>query len=251
MAPKFCSLLSGGKDSNYALYKALSMGWEPSCIVVVRPLRVDSWMFHTEALDAPVMQARAMGLEGIVKVIRVSGVKEREVYELGEGLKRIKRDVDFDVITVGALASEYQRRRIMRIASMLGVEVFAPAWGRDPESYMRGLVDEGFRFVIVRSSTWGLDWRHVGVPVEGEVLEDILSRARKYDFHPAFEGGEAETMVVHAPHYRMKLCFTATIRREGPHVYTLDISELNLAPPHIDDNDCFRVESKASQLGIE
>ncbi len=229
--PRFCALLSGGKDSNYALYRALRMGWEPACIVVVRPARDDSWMFHTALLEAPTLQAEAMGLSRIVAEVAVSGVKEREVEELATALERLWLERGgFDYLVVGGLASEYQRRRFEAIASKLGADVYAPAWGLDPEEYMRMLVREGFRFIVTRAAALGLDAGIVGSIVDENLVEDILRRARKYGFHPAFEGGEAETMVVDAPHYSKSLCLEGEVVGRGGLVYELVASRLWLAP---------------------
>ena len=240
---RFCAMLSGGKDSNYALYRALRGGWEPACIVVVRPLRMDSWMFHTALLEAPKLQAEAMGLADRVVEVEISGVKEREVEELGATLERLWLGRGFDVLVVGGLASEYQRRRFEAIASRLGVEVFAPAWGLDPQRYMRLLVEEGFKFIISRTSAWGLDWSLVGKIVEGEVLEEIMERARKHGFHPAFEGGEAETLVLDAPHYKRSLCVEGEVVEVGPMVYELVASRIWLSAKGA-YRECLRVEFK-------
>ncbi|MCE4611361.1 MAG: diphthine--ammonia ligase [Desulfurococcales archaeon] len=238
---RFCSLLSGGKDSNYALYRALREGWEPACIVVVRPLRSDSWMFHTALLEAPKLQAEAMGLADRVVEVEVSGVREREVEELAEALERLWSERGFEVLVGGGLASHYQRRRFEAIASKLGVDIYSPAWGLDPEYYMRMLVEEGFRFIISRTSAWGLDWRLVGRIVEGDLLEDVLERARRHGFHPAFEGGEAETLVVDAPHYKKSLCIEGIVVEAGPMVYELRASRIWLSGKGA-YRECLKVE---------
>ncbi|MHC1582212.1 MAG: Dph6-related ATP pyrophosphatase, partial [Candidatus Syntropharchaeia archaeon] len=44
---KVASLLSGGKDSLYALYVVLQHGWDVKYFVSLIPERQDSWMFHS------------------------------------------------------------------------------------------------------------------------------------------------------------------------------------------------------------
>ncbi len=212
---RVCSLLSGGKDSNYALYRALREGHEPVCILVARPRARDSWMFHVPNVELALLQAEAMGLRHIARMVEVSGVKEREVEELWRALERLHGEVGFEMITVGALASRYQYKRIERIARALGVEVYAPAWLMDQEEYLRRLVDEGIRFVITRISTMGLPHKLLGAPIGPVEVEVIIEAARRYGFNPAFEGGEAETLVVDAPHYRARLGLKATPRVLG------------------------------------
>ncbi len=234
--------MSGGKDSNYALYRALREGWEPSCILVVESGREDSWMFHTPHVRLALLQLEAMGLRGRAVLERVSGVKEREVEELEEILSRLHGEKGFDVIVAGALASRYQYERVKRIAEKLGVEVYAPAWQVDPEEYMRRLVGEGFKFIITRIAVMGLPPRLLGVPIH-LVLEEILERSRRYGFHPAFEGGEAETLVYDAPHYRLKLCLKGRRVSVGMFEHNLVVEEVELRGK--EEAECIRVNGES------
>ncbi len=222
---RICSLLSGGKDSNYALYRALVEGHELSCIVVFKPRRNDSWMFHVPYTDLALLQAEAMGYRDKAYQYSVSGVKEKEVEEMKAVLEELHSRLGFDMITVGALASRYQYERISRIAEDLGVRVYAPAWGMDQEEYLRRLVDEGIVFIITRISTMGLPHTLLGKPVGPGEVEAIIEASRKYGFNPAFEGGEAETLVIDAPHYLKRLKLRATPQRLSMYESQLVIKE--------------------------
>ncbi len=227
---RLCGLVSGGKDSNYAFYTAIREGARPVCILAVEPERQDSWMFHVPHVRLVVYQARAMGLEDILIVRRVSGIKEREVEELARILEEVRGETGFEALSVGVLASRYQERRIRAIAERLGVEVWAPAWDADPEEYMRLLVREGFRFIITRISVMGLPPRLLGRVIGEEEVEEIIRLSRKYGFHAAFEGGEAETLVVDAPHYRSRLRVHGRPVRLGPYEWELAVDRVELEP---------------------
>ncbi len=203
----FCSLLSGGKDSTYALHKALDAGARPVCVAVILPARADSWMFHRPFVEFVHLQLESMGLADRLVKLDVSGVKEVEVDELEEGLARAKERYNFDAIVIGGVASRYQLDRFAKVASRIGAEIFDPQWGADPERYMLELTRYGIVYVITQITTAGLPPRLLGVPIksEGQVGE-VLALARKFGFHPAFEGGEAETFVVQAPRFRRGLC---------------------------------------------
>ncbi len=223
-----CALLSGGKDSNYALYKAIRSGYRVSCILVVRSRTVDSWMFHVPHVDIALLQARAMGYQDRVHMVEVSGVKEREVEELYDALRNLRDTVGFDAISVGALASMYQYNRISWIASRLGVEVYAPHWLMDQEEYLRMLVKDGIVFIITRISTMGLPHRLLGRPIGYSEVEEIIEHARRYGFNPAFEGGEAETLVIDAPHYKSRLLVKGRPRRINEFEAELVIEDVGL-----------------------
>lgn len=240
---RFCSLLSGGKDSNYALYTALKSGMKPSCILVVTPARNDSWMFHTPYTSLAELQVESMGLREYLVRLTVSGRKEEEVDELEDALVSLWEERGFDTIVVGALASRYQYTRIKRIADRIGAQIFAPAWQADPEEYMRRLVGEGLKFILIRISVMGLPQSLLGRPIGPGEVEEIIRLSRKYGFHPAFEGGEAETLVYDAPHYSRKLCIEAERIREAPYTYTLNIKNVRLAGK--DEGECIKVDGES------
>ena len=239
---RFCALLSGGKDSNYALYRALVEGMDPSCILVVFPRRNDSWMFHTINVSIAPLQAEAMGLGDRVVTVDVSGRKEEEIGELEEALARAKEARGFDVIVAGAIASRYQYQRIKRIADRLGVRVYAPLWGIDQEEYLRRLVREGFIFMITRISTAGLPSSYLGKPVTKEMVEELIAIARRYSLNPSLEGGEGETVVIDAPHYRRKICVKARKEVLTEFEHNLVVEKAWLAPKETRLDECIYVE---------
>ena len=226
MPRRACVLYTGGKDSTYALLHAIRDGLEASCILVVRAAREDSWMFHTANIHLSRLAVKAMGLEDRLVEVEVSGVKEREVEELAAHLEALHRSRGFDYLVVGAVASRYQRKRVEAIASRLGVEVYAPQWGMDPEEYMHRLVAEGLVFVLTSITTYGLPPRLLGVPIDSpERVKEIIALARRYGFHPAFEGGEAETLAVHSPLHRAWVCLRGRRVSLGEFEHRLAVEE--------------------------
>jgi ABC transporter with metal-binding/Fe-S-binding domain ATP-binding protein len=244
LARRFCSLLSGGKDSNYALYRALREGMEPACIMVVFPGRDDSWMFHAVNVGVAVLQARAMGLGDRVVEARVSGEKEVEVAELEEALARARESAGFDTIVVGAIASRYQYTRVRRVADRLGLRVYAPLWGADQEAYMRTLVEEGFTFILTRIATAGIPGHYIGRPVTRDLVEDLIERARKHSINPSLEGGEGETMVIDAPHYKEKVCIEGARKSLTEFEHNLVIRKAWLAPKETPLHECINLEQE-------
>jgi len=208
---KLCALLSGGKDSNYALYKAFKEGHEISCIVVVKPRKEDSWLFHSVYPELAVLQAQSMGLQDKVYVVEVSGEKDLELIEFVEFMRRLRRIVEFDGIVSGAILSKYQLRRFDYVARSLGVQLYTPLWGLNQEIYLRNLVREGFIFIITKISTMGLPREFMLRPITSEHVEKIIELSRRYGFNPAFEGGEAETLVVDAPYFNYSLCLEGEV----------------------------------------
>ncbi|WP_456397128.1 diphthine--ammonia ligase [Thermococcus sp.] len=193
-------LYSGGKDSNYALYWALNQGFEVKYLVSMISESEESYMYHVPNIHLTELQAEATGIQ-LIKGF-TSGEKEKEV----EDLRGVLEELDVEGIVAGALASEYQKRRVDMVAQELGLESFAPAWHRDPVDYMREII-RIFDAVIVGVSAYGLDGEWLGRKIDEKALEELLELHRKYKIHVAGEGGEFETFVRDAPFFRARIVF--------------------------------------------
>ncbi|RLE60086.1 MAG: diphthine--ammonia ligase [Thermoprotei archaeon] len=218
-----CALFSGGKDSTYALHWAFLKGFFVRCLVTLKPEREDSWMFHFPAVDVTKLQARAIGLPLIFK--KTLGEKDKELEDLKQALMEAKTRYGIYGLVTGALLSDYQRMNINMIAHQLGLKVFSPLWRKNQEEYMRSLVRHGFKFIITSISVYGLGRNFLGKEIDEQAVEEILLRARKYGFNPAFEGGEAETLVLDAPLFKKKLRVKGSVVELGGYMWRYRVEE--------------------------
>ncbi len=223
--PRLCALYTGGKDSCYALHLAVAQGFEPACLLTVRPRGWESLLFHYPALDLVRLHSRALGLP----LLEAEAAGD-ELEALAALLERGRRECGCTHVSVGALRSDSQRLRFELAAHLAGVRLFAPNWGRDQELYMRELVASGVRFILVSAQAYGLGPELLGRVVDEGLLEEILRRARRYGFNPAFEGGEAETLVVDAPLFKEALEVRGRVKRVGPDHYVYEVLSARLAP---------------------
>ncbi|MEZ0318683.1 MAG: diphthine--ammonia ligase [Pyrobaculum sp.] len=195
-------LYTGGKDSHYALLKALEAGLVPSCLVTAVPRNPESYMFHTVNIKWSLLHGEAMGVRHYV--VEVSGEKEREVEELAQQLAKIRERCPFDGLVTGAVASRYQKDRIDAVAARLGVAHLAPNWGRDQEELLREEAGT-MRFIITAAMAMGLGPQHLGKVVTPTVAEELITLSRKYGFSPVGEGGEYETYVIESPLFSIEV----------------------------------------------
>ncbi|MEZ0393587.1 MAG: diphthine--ammonia ligase [Desulfurococcaceae archaeon] len=203
------ALFTGGKDSASAVLRASQEGAEVVVLASVVPAYDYSMLFHRPNFQVLSLQANAMGLP-----LETVGVADpaREGEALGKLLARVKARYRVDAVVTGALASRYQLRAFKAACEGLGLALLSPHWGVDQEAYMRWLAESGIKYVLFSITTMGLPMEYLGRVVDREVTEDIIRRARRYGFNPAFEGGEAETLVVDAPFFRRGICLDAEKR---------------------------------------
>ncbi len=205
-------LISGGKDSLYAMYLAMQQGFEINRILTVIPEDKYSYMYHTPNLSITEMQAQAMGL----KCIKIMGEKDDELLSL----KKFLEDAYEDFVIVGAVASEYQFYRILFVCEEIGKKVYSPLWRKDPLKLLKNLVLEKFEVIIVSVAAEGLGKEFLGRKIDEETVKILEEKMERYGVNPIGEGGEFETCVLNAPIFRGKIKVKrAKIDWRGSHGY--------------------------------
>lgn len=201
------ALFSGGKDSSWALYRALEDGLDVSRLVTVHP-PADSYMYHVPATDLAALAAESVGIE-LLEV--ASGVEAGSVTDSGaqgdaelEPLEAALSDLDGEIgvdgIVAGAVESEFQTSRIAAMAERLSAETFTPLWQRDPVSLADAMLDAGFEIRIVQVAAAGLDESWLGRTLDRDALGELIELNERYGVHVLGEGGEFETLVTDGPH---------------------------------------------------
>jgi len=192
---KLVALASGGKDSTYAAYLASKAGHKIVCLLSIMSTP-ESYMYHYPNIHMMPLVSRAWGLPLILH----HTTEEDELKELEKSLSLLK----VDGVCTGAVASVYQKSRIEKIASKLGLETISPLWGCEPEETLLKMVDE-MDVMIVRVAAEGLGKEWLGKVLDEETAHELIRVCKKYGIHPLGEGGEYETFVLYAPHFKKRI----------------------------------------------
>jgi len=193
------ALFSGGKDSTYAIYAALQRGWEVSHLIAIHPEDPASMLYHVPNVHVTPLLAEAIGIP-IVEEPAGSG-EEAEL----EALRNAIRRTGAKGVLVGAIASDYQHARVNRVGNELGVHVFAPLWRRNPEHLLADYLAARFDIRFSAVSAEGLDAAWLGRSLDTTAAKELLHLRDRVGLHPCGEGGEFETIVLHAPFFRRRL----------------------------------------------
>lgn len=195
---KFAALVSGGKDSIFAIQKALEAGHEVTHLINIIPANEDSYMYHSINLHMVELISEASEIPLIRQ--ESSGIKELELDDLTLALKK----VDVEGVTVGAIESQYQASRVQKICDSLGLEVYSPLWHRDPEELLKEMA-KVLDIRIVRVAADGMDESWLGRAINSNSIEQLKALNRRRMVHMAGEGGEYETVVLDAPFYKKRI----------------------------------------------
>lgn len=199
---RLACLFSGGKDSAYAVHLATWAGHEVTCLVSMKPVNADSYMFHTPNIDSTDLQAESMNIP-LVKVY-THGEKEKEIVDLKNALSELKKSAKIEGVVTGAVASVYQASRIERICHELDLYCFNPLWLTKPESHWHELLLNGFEVYLVRVAAEGLDKKWLGRKMDEKSILSI-SQLWKNGISSIGEGGEYESFVTDAPLFKKKI----------------------------------------------
>jgi diphthine-ammonia ligase len=196
---RLAALISGGKDSVFALYKAQQMGHEINVLGTMVPKRSDSYMFHYPNINLTHYIAEALGIPFVSA--ETSGVKEKEL----EDLKKLLSSLDVEGVVTGSIASSYQKKRIDKICDELGLVSVAPLWQLDSLEIMKELIDLQFKIIFVGVSAFGLDQTWLGKEVNTESLEKLVELNKKFQVSLVGEGGEYESFVLDGPIFKKRI----------------------------------------------
>ncbi len=199
---RLASLFSGGKDSCYAIYKAMPHH-EISCLITIKSMNKDSYMFHTPNIDLTRLQAKAMGIPLIF--CSSMGKKESELNDLQKALKLAKEKYKIVGIVTGAIESVYQASRIQKICYSLDLWCFNPLWKISQTKLLNELLKAGFKVIVSGVAGYPFDETWLGRPLNKAMAKELEILQEKYRVNPAGEGGETESLVLDAPFFKKKI----------------------------------------------
>jgi ABC transporter with metal-binding/Fe-S-binding domain ATP-binding protein len=235
---EWASLFSGGKDSSWALYRALEAGLQVTRLVTVHPGE-DSYMYHVPATALASLAAESIGIDLVevdpgdldaVSATDAGAQGDAELEPLEAALRDLAGDIDLAGVTAGAVESEFQTSRIEGMCERLSIDLFAPLWQRDPVELAEKMLDAGFEILIVQVAAAGLDESWLGRRLDAAALDELVALNGEYGVHPLGEGGEFETIVTDAPHMDRPLELGWEPVWEGTRGH-LRITDARLGPP--------------------
>jgi diphthine-ammonia ligase len=205
------SLFSGGKDSAWALYRALERDEPVERLITVHPAG-ESFMYHVPATELAELAAESIGIplvdvrpddfDASADADEGSGERgDRELEPLEAALDALSDELGgIGGVTAGAVESSYQTDRIRGMCNRFDAELFAPLWQEDPRELAEAMLGAGFEITIVRVAAAGLDESWIGRRLDADALAELEALNDEYGVHILGEGGEFETLVTDGPH---------------------------------------------------
>jgi diphthine-ammonia ligase len=200
---RLASLFSGGKDSAFALYKAMQEGHEIKVIITISSENPESYMYHVPNIGLTRLQAESMQIPIIFKTTK--GVKEDELEDLKTTLIEAINVYSIEGIVHGAIYSNYQRKRIDDICNQLKIKSLSPLWNRKPKEMLEEMVAIGFNIIISAVAAGGLGPEWLGKEIDYKTIKELSDLHNTCYVCTAGEGGEFETLVLDAPFFKKRI----------------------------------------------
>jgi len=199
---RIAALISGGKDSLYALYKEFKKN-EIVCLITLKSKNPYSWIFHTINVHIAELQAKAMDLPLIS--LETKGIKEKEIKDLKKAIEIAKERYKINGIVSGAIKSNYQKQRIDKLCKGLRLKSISPLWHIDEESYLKKLIKDKFKVIITSISAEGLNKDFLGKEINNRLINKLKIINKKNKINISGEGGEFDTLVLDCPLFKKRL----------------------------------------------
>ena len=201
---KLAALFSGGKDSTYAIYLAKKLHHSVEVLLTLYPHSNESHLLHHPNITFTSLQSESMKIPQLVEEISSTDA-ETEFKKLEKLIILAKENYSIEGIVHGGILSKYQKDNFSRICERNNLEIISPLWNKNPESYMKELLEENFEYIISSVSSDGLDNSWLGKIIDKSGLQHLKNLQSKFEFNLNFEGGEAETFVINCPLFEKPL----------------------------------------------
>ena len=201
---KLAALFSGGKDSTYAIYLAKKLHHSVEVLLTLYPHSSESHLLHHPNVTFTSLQSESMKIPQLVEEISSTDA-ETEFKKLEKLILLAKENYSIEGLVHGGILSKYQKDNFSLICERNNLEIISPLWNKNPESYMKELLEENFEYIISSVSYDGLDNSWLGKIIDKSGLQHLKNLQSKFEFNLNFEGGEAETFVINCPLFEKPL----------------------------------------------
>lgn len=215
---KFLGLVSGGKDSMYAVCKLIDEGHHLVGLLYVycETSTIDSFMFQTVGKEIIRNYGACMGVPlflhntkcmALNKELEYGPVEHDEVEDLFQGVKDTLSKVFFEGVSSGAVLSVYQKNRIENVCRRLNLQSLTPLFQMNQKELLSNMIAYGIDARVVKVAGSDLDQNALNKDLI--YVKDFYDKSRFRDINYCGEGGEYETMVVDAPHFLKRISISS------------------------------------------
>jgi diphthine-ammonia ligase len=225
------ALFSGGKESSWALYRALEDGHDVRRLVLVHPPAA-SHVYRAPATAVARLAARSIGIPivdvglptvdieppdvkaGVASKLETGDGAEREPLESALRTLAAEFDGGLQGVVAGTVGSEYQAGHLRSMCDDVGCDFWAPLWDADPRELLDSMLEGGLEIFVVEVAAPGFDESWLGRRLDCDALVDLEALHCERGISLLGEGGEFQTIVTQGPHMSRRVALEFEFERE-------------------------------------
>ena len=186
----FVTSWSGGKDSCYAMMKAIKQGLVPK--VLLNMMNENGKVSRSHGLPLSILnqQARKMRLP-LEAVPATWGDYEGKFIET---LKKLKANFDLEVAVFGDIDLQAHKDWEDKVCEAASIKAILPLWQQDRITLVNEMIESGIETMIVSCNTT------MGESYLGKILtKELALELGEKGIDPCGENGEFHTLVINCP----------------------------------------------------
>ena len=201
---KAACLWSGGKDSCFACYKAISEGHK--IISLMNFTQADGAFSLSHGLPAKIIAAQA-DLASL-PILQKGMPKDTYEKEFKDLIRYWKEERGMEGIVFGDIYLQEHKDWIDRVCREAEIETIFPLWKLDTKKIIFDFIDSGFEAIVVcvKHDILGNEW--LGRKINRNFIEELLKFNPRID--PCGEAGEFHTLVISGPSFNGRLTITSS-----------------------------------------
>ena len=204
---RFVASYSGGKDSVFAIYRAISGGMLPHRLITTYNTDMARSWFHGIPGDVLSAVSKSLGIE--IELIRTSGKEYGASFEAA--LVRACSE-GAEVCVFGDIDIEAHLEWCSERCAIAGVAPCLPLWGGERKALVLEFLAAGFMTVITTVDTTRMPESYLGKTLSPEIVDELEAAG----IDACGENGEFHTFTFDGPIFKEPVLpmFGAPIRRD-------------------------------------
>lgn len=192
---------SGGKDSCYALMKAIDNGYKPA--VLLNVLNEAGKISRSHGIPEIILKAQASCLNLPIYLIASSWADYQQKFIAA--LRYLEENTGITHAVFGDIDLDAHRLWEEEVCRQAGLEAVLPLWKQDRRDLVYQMLAAGIETIIVSCNN-KMGPQFLGQPLSHKLIQKL----EKLDIDPCGENGEFHTLVLNAPLFTKPLKVAVT-----------------------------------------
>ncbi len=192
----FVASWSGGKDSCFAMMKAIEEGHTP--VVLLNMMNENNMVSRSHAIPKPVLEKQATMLN--LPIVTKPASWESYEKKFIETLEKLKLEFNISYGVFGDIDLQAHRDWEEKVCTAVGIEAILPLWKQHRKALVLQMLDSGIETYIV-SCNEIMGERFLGRKID----EDLIDELERIGVDACGENGEYHTLVVNTPLFKNRI----------------------------------------------